>query len=343
MLKKILISLIFLFHLSLLAEENKQILKRISFGSCLEQWNPQEIWKPMLDYKPDVFVWLGDNIYYDSYIAEEKIFYYKLLINRDEYKKLKKISRMLYTWDDHDYGVNDSGSEYEDKVNSQKIFLYAFEENKNSPRWTRPGVYDSYYFGSKGKRVQIIMLDTRYFRSELKRDWRKIFGVKRNVPNTDKGATVLGETQWKWFSDELEKPADLRIIVSSIQLINDSHSFEKWGNFPADRKKFFDLIKEKNAKRVIILSGDRHMSEFSMEKENLPYPIYEFTSSSMNKPFKFMKPENNPKRIGNPIIEENFGNLDIFWDAKEPYLEFKIISLGGKEELSHKVKFTEIE
>ncbi len=325
------------------AEENKQIIKRLGFGSCLEQWNPQEIWKPMLSSKPDLFLWLGDNIYYDSYIAEEKKYYYQLLTNRKEYIELKKISRMLYTWDDHDFGINDSGAEYEDKINSQKIFLEAFEENKDSPRWKRPGIYDSYYFGLKGKRLQVIMLDTRYFRSELKRDWRKIFGIKRNVPNTDPGATVLGEAQWKWLGEELEKEADLRIIVSSIQLVNDFHPFEKWGNFPADKRKFFDLIAEKKAKRVIVLSGDRHMSELSVEKENTPYPIYDFTSSSFNKPFKFIDPEVSPKRIGKAIVEENFGTIDINWEDKYPFIDFKIISLGGKQEFSHRIKLKEIQ
>jgi|JI9StandDraft_1071089.scaffolds.fasta_scaffold08325_5 alkaline phosphatase D len=333
----------FIFLNQIHAEENKQVIKRIGFGSCLEQWNPQEIWKPMIYSKPELFLWLGDNIYYDSYIADEKKYYYNLLTSRKEFQDLKKISRMLYTWDDHDYGINDSGSEYEDKVNSQRIFLEAFEENPSSPRWKRKGIYDSYYFGTKGKRLQVIMLDTRYFRSELKRDWRKYFGIKRNIPNTDEGATVLGEAQWKWFSDELEKEADLRVIVSSIQLVNTFHPFEKWGNFPSDRKKFFDLIKEKKARRVIVLSGDRHMSELNVERENIPYPIYDFTSSSFNKPFKFIAPEESPKRVGKAIVEENFGTMDIYWEDKEPYLELRIISLGGKEEFYHKVKFKEIE
>lgn len=335
--------LLFFTFIPLSSEENKQIIQRIGFGSCLEQWNPQDIWKPMIEYKPELFIWLGDNIYYDSYIAEEKKYYYDLLTNRKEYKDLKSISRMLYTWDDHDYGINDSGAEYQDKVNSQRIFLEAFEEKKDSPRWTRPGVYDSYYFGPKGKRLQVIILDTRYFRSELKRDWKKYFGVKRNVPNNDPNATILGEEQWNWFSKELEKEADLRLIVSSIQIVNNFHPFEKWGNFPADRKKFFDTIKEKKAKRVIILSGDRHMSELSVEKENLPYPIYDFTSSSFNKPFKFIEPEESPVRIGNAIVEENFGTLDINWNAKDPFVEMKIISPSGKQEFYHKVMLKEIE
>lgn len=343
MLKQILVILIVSLHFSLQAEESKQIIKRIGFGSCLEQWNPQDIWKPIIDSKPDLFLWLGDNIYFDSYIAEEKKYYYNLLTNRKEYKELKSIARMLYTWDDHDYGVNDSGVEYEDKVNSQKIFLEAFEEKRDSPRWKRQGIYDSYYFGSKGKKIQVIMLDTRYFRSELKRDWRKIFGVKKNVPNTDKDATILGDEQWKWLETELEKEADLRFIVSSIQVVNNHHPFEKWGNFPKDRKKFFDLIVAKKAKRVIILSGDRHMSELSVEKENLPYPIYDFTSSSFNKPFKFIKPENNPNRIGSAIVEENFGLIDIHWDALDPFLELKIISPSGKQEFVHQIKFKEID
>ncbi len=330
-----------IFIQSIYSEEIKKTITKISFGSCLEQWNPQKFWKPLNESKPDVFIWLGDNIYFDSYIADEKKFYYSLLTEKKEYKDLKKTTRMLYTWDDHDYGVNDSGADYLDKINSQKIFLSAFDEKKDSPRWNRNGIYDSYYFGEKGNRVQIILLDTRYFRSDLKRSYLKFFGIKKNLPDTDEKSTILGAEQWAWLEKELEKEVDLRIIISSIQVVNDSHFFEKWGNFPNEREKFFNLIKSKNSKRVILLSGDRHLSEISKYNKNLNYPIYDFTSSSLNKPFKNIKPEINPFRIGEPIIEENFGQIKIDW--KEKFLKFEIIDSSGVSRLEHKILFSEIE
>ena len=76
---------------------------------------------------------------------------------------------ILATWDDHDYGVDDGGGEYPKKVESQQVFLDFFGDPEDSPRRKRQGVYDAEVFGPPGKRVQVILLDTRYFRSPLKK------------------------------------------------------------------------------------------------------------------------------------------------------------------------------
>jgi hypothetical protein len=41
----------------------------------------------------------------------------------------------------------------------------------------------------------------------------------------------------------LRQPADVRVIVSSIQVLPDDHRFEKWGNFPAERRRLLALIR----------------------------------------------------------------------------------------------------
>ena len=43
-----------------------QVIQRIAFGSCAHQDKPQPIWKSIAAAKPDVFLFLGDNIYGDS-------------------------------------------------------------------------------------------------------------------------------------------------------------------------------------------------------------------------------------------------------------------------------------
>src|ERR671935_24702 len=67
--------------------------------------------------------------------------------------------------------------------------------------------------GPEGKPLQVILLDTRYFRSPVKRSGRTV------VPNTDPGATILGPAQWEWLERQLREPADLRLIGSSIQVV----------------------------------------------------------------------------------------------------------------------------
>ena len=76
-------------------------------------------------------------------------------------------------------------------------------------------------FGPEGKRLQVILLDTRYFRGRLKKGERRVGGPY--VPTDDKSITMLGEAQWKWFEQQLREPANVRIIASSIPLAVTSH------------------------------------------------------------------------------------------------------------------------
>ena len=120
-----------------------------------------------------------------------------------------KPAPLLATWDDHDYGENDAGFEYPLKVESQKLFNEVYSVPEDSPRRQRPGIYDAQIFGPEGKRVQVILLDTRYFRSKL-RSWAKGErppGRGPYQPHEDEAdVTMLGEAQWKWLKEELKKP-----------------------------------------------------------------------------------------------------------------------------------------
>lgn len=282
----------------------------IGFGSCLDQNLPTNFLNNILLQKPDIFIFMGDNIYHDSFDPLEKVPEYKKFNSIPQIQTLKQTSKILATWDDHDYGVNDVGAEYEKKDLSQKIFLDAFDEPKDSFRYKRKGIYDSYVFQVHSKNVQILILDTRYFRTSLKR--KSFLGLEYNgyVPNFDPNATILGDEQWRWLDSELDKPADLRILVSSIQFHNDKHRFEKWGNFPKEKQKLIELLKFKSIRGLIILSGDRHIGEFYLIQEKGLPPTYEITSSPLNKELGFFPLEPfHPDRIGNFIHESNFGIL----------------------------------
>ena len=71
-----------------------------------------------------------------------------------------------------------------------------------------------------------------------------------------------------------------------------------------------DVIKWTKAKNTIILSGDRHLSEFSKkENDNLAYPLIDFTSSGLTHSYRNFKNEFNPFRIGGVVSEKSFGFL----------------------------------
>jgi len=142
-------------------------LSRIAFGSCGKVDRPQPIWTAVVAARPDVFVFAGDNIYADTEDMNAMRAKYAKLAAKPGFQKLLKRVPVLATWDDHDYGEDNAGAEYKMRVESQKVFLVFFGEPKDSQRLITPGIYDAKLIGPKGKRTQILLLDTRYFRSPL--------------------------------------------------------------------------------------------------------------------------------------------------------------------------------
>jgi alkaline phosphatase D len=316
------------FHVAIIAQGQEPV-QTIAFGSCLKESRPQPIWESVIATNPNVFVLLGDNIYGDTRDMKKLRRKWDALAAVSGFSKLNTQCRLLATWDDHDYGENDAGIEYPKKAESQQIFLDFLDEPKDSARRSTPGIYDQVTIGPKGKRVQFILLDTRYFRTALKRASKREKGKGPYGPNESDKAEILGEAQWRWLEKTLREPAEVRIIASSIQVVSTTHGWETWGNFPKERRRFLELLKKTKANGVIILSGDRHSAEISKLDETLPYPLFDITSSAMNQTQKPGK-EENPHRVSDRYFRENFGVLKINWSKPKTRVTMEIRNLVGK-------------
>jgi alkaline phosphatase D len=285
-------------------------VERVAFGSCLRENRPAPIWEAVNAYDPDVFVFLGDNIYADTddrRIFDEK---YAMLGEMPGFKRLRDSARILAIWDDHDFGKNDAGSEWHLKDMAKAAMLDFFGSPTDNPdRRARTGNYDAVIYGPPGRRVQFILLDTRYFRSPLKTDPEA--ERRTYVGNDDPGATVLGEEQWAWLRGQLEEEADVRVICTSIQLLADEHRFEKWANFPQEREKLMELLKP--IPDAIILSGDRHSGEFSVYSYEDGRVLVEVTASALNQGRRTTE-EANRFRNGPMVTRSNFGTLTFDWN-----------------------------
>mgnify|MGYP001157572793 FL=1 len=306
----------------------EQPIETIGFGSCLKQTRPQPIWESVLEKKPDVFLLLGDNIYGDTQDMIKLKGKWNDFSSIAGFRKLRQKSRLLAIWDDHDYGENDAGIEFPKKAESQKIFLDFLDEPIKSERRKTPGTYDSVIIGPPGKRIQFILLDTRYFRTTLKRAEKRETRKGPYVPNESKNANILGDDQWTWLEKVISEPAEIRIIASSIQVISTTHGWETWGNFPNERKRLIKLLKEKKVQATIILSGDRHSAEISRLEDTLPYPLFDITSSAMNQRQR-PKFEENIHRLGERYFDENFGLLKIKWLSNGPKVHASIQDISG--------------
>jgi alkaline phosphatase D len=280
---------------------------RIAFGSCNDSRLPQAFWAPIRAQQPDLWIWLGDNVYADTEDMAVMRQLYDSVRAEPGYAALREHTRVIGTWDDHDYGYNNAGREYPRRAEAQQALLDFLDEPEASPRRAQQGVYASYDFGVPPQAVRVILLDTRYH---------------RDPP----GATsdVLGAVQWAWLEQQLrESRAAVHVIGSSIQVISEEHKFEKWANFPLARERLLRLIAESAARNVVILSGDRHFAELSrLSLSPMGAELYDLTSSSLNRPWQGAS-EINRHRVGDLCARANFGIVEINWSAMQLSLQIR--------------------
>ena len=279
---------------------------KILFGSCLKQDKPLNILDQIYREQPDAFIFLGDNVYGDTE-AETMDALKQAYAVADKFLDRDSLGEIHAIWDDHDYGRNDGGGDYPLKKQSEALFLDFWKVPTNDVRRQREGIYYATFHQIGDIKIQMIFLDTRYFRSKLKKSPLKF--TKRftqYMPTQDKEATLLGDAQWLWLEQELSKSADIRIIASSIQVLASNHGWEKWSNFPAERKKLLMALKTRKGGDILLISGDRHFSalyEMPGASINSKNSLLEFTSSSLNNSWK------GAKETDTLMVEEPFGRL----------------------------------
>ncbi len=322
------------------------LLTKIAMGSCQASWKPIPILDAVAREEAQLFLYLGDNVYGDTRRGNADLpnlrQQYADLAKREEFARLRSSTPILATWDDHDYGLNDAGGDFAFKRWAKEIFLTFWGEDETSVHRTREGLYDSRIYGPEGSRVQIIMLDTRSFRSSplIPSDDRGAPGKERYLKSHDPAMTMLGEAQWQWFADELKKPADIRLVVSSIQVIAADHGWEAWAEFLPQRQRFFDTVKQSGAKGVVVISGDRHIAAFYRHEGDTDYPLYEFTSSALNMSFTKDAREMDKEQLVPAFGPNNFGLVDIDWQGRT--LHWTIKDVDGQVQRELNLAFTDI-
>lgn len=325
------------------APESNALITRIAFGSCQTQDEPLPILNTVVQWNPQLFVYLGDNIYGDTNDMKVLEAKYAKLNAKPEFQNLRAAVPTIATWDDHDYGANDAGKEYPFRKESKEIFLKFWNEQPQTLRRQREGIYTDYWFkdDTLKKSLHVIVLDTRTFRDPPLKNplpsWKNDY-----LPDTDPTKSILGEVQWKWLEEKLTEPADVRLICSSIQFSHEYNGFESWTNFPRELTKMVDLIKSTRASGVIFISGDVHWGELSALRAPGCYPLYDLTASGLNRDWESIEPNRN--RLGNACPDFHFGMIEINWNAiPSPTITFRIHDMTGRGRVRRTVKLSDLQ
>lgn len=283
--------------------DEAKLLTRFCFGSCYApQLHKSHVWREILALRPDVFLYLGDNVYQRAETGHPDLLElreaYGLLAEDADFAALRAATPVLPVWDDHDYGMNNAGASFPPRRQTEALFKHVWAVPPEDARSKREGVYFAGAIGPAGQRTQLILLDLHYFMTS---------------------DTLLGDVQWAWLEETLAAPADLRFLASSIPVLCDSERLDGWRRYPVERQRLLDLIGRCNG--VVILSGDSHVGAFYRRSAGLTYPLLELTASSLNFPWgeELHEPPGppDPARIGEVLWEANFGAVDIDWNIGE--------------------------
>ncbi len=285
---------------------------KIALLGCHQQNNPA----PALEYfadvlKPDFAVWLGDNVYADTRTDPQHIQrQLEVLEQKAGFQKLRNTVPFFVTWDDHDYGLNNSGAEYIFKEESKQIFRKFWRVEEEIPAELDGVYYAKIEKLPNGKTIQFLMIDTRYNNERYLPDIRK------------KDADMLGEKQWRWLEEQLKIPADVRLFVSGQQvLLNKTNRWETWSKVGKSQKRLDELLTRLNPNNLIILTGDQHTAEVLKSLRKMKYKTYEIMACGIN---QTERPGRAPNRVAGPDKTLHSAPvLELHWDAGNPFVVIK--------------------
>ena len=285
-------------------------VQKIALGSCNDQSKPQTHWEHIRQLEPQLWIWLGDSIYADDATPEERWQEYSRLLRNESYSDFADSGvKITGIWDDHDYGSNGSGVDYEHKQESKERLLQFLGVAPEEEVFGRDGIYRSYDFGPEDRLTRLVLLDTRSFKE-----------------SPGRSSELLGEAQWLWLEDTLaDSEVDLFIIASGISIssaVRFGSSLEGWSQYRNDRNRLRALL-DQVPQSILLLSGDRHSADFATFKLDSGRQVVEFMSSGLTHTYPAFP---HHRRIGRPYTKTNFGLIEIEWEGETPIIDLSIHS-----------------
>lgn len=265
--------------------------------------------------KPDLMVWLGDNVYFREVDFESRqtmIRRYQQIRALPEMQKLLSVCPHYAIWDDHDFGPNDSNGSFIHKSWALEIFREFWANEAYS--WPGEGVTGQFAYSD----VEFFLLDNRWFRT--------LPDMKGIEP------TILGKEQWEWFKLALgTSRATFKFVAIGGQFLNTEKKFENYSNYVEERRQIIDFIESNGIKNVFFLTGDRHCTEFSEMSLANGHKIYDLTSSPLTSGAYDNTKENNTLRVpGTIVAEQNFALLQVKGPKNQRILHIQVFDSKGQ-------------
>ncbi|MBN80307.1 MAG: hypothetical protein CMJ70_09215 [Planctomycetaceae bacterium] len=300
---------------------------RLAFASCArEDEGSARVWRRMLHADPQAIVLLGDTPYIDSTQLAEQRSRYREFAAVPSFRQLVAGRRFYATWDDHDFGRNDTDGNLPGKSNARR----AFGEYRANASYGngKHGIYSRFRFGG----VEVFLLDTRYFA-----------GTEPSPFDPEK-RSLLGAEQWKWLGRGLRDSTARFKILACGMIWNEAvrpGKRDHWGSYPHERDALFRFLGRERISGVVLIGGDVHRSRVVRHdtRDTAGYPVIELITSPVHSGV-----------IGNanaphPGLVADFGKPHTFLliraSAGVAYRALQIEFVGQDGQPFHKLELTE--
>lgn len=230
----------------------------LAFGSCAHT-KPLALWNQMRERGAQGLMMLGDTPYIDSTRLSVQRKKHRDFLAVPDIAQLIRNTPTWATWDDHDFGKNDSDGTLPGKENARQAFI-EYRANADYGH-NSDGIYTKFRYGS----VEVFVLDTRWFsRTEPS-------------PVDSSNPTLLGARQWKWLKKSLKQSTAPFKIIACGMIWDDKENTESddWGTYSYERAALFDFLGDEDISGVILIGGDIHCSRLLQYKTEtqVGYPI----------------------------------------------------------------------
>ena len=296
-------------------------------GAGYTPWH-ERMWDTIASHKLPAFLLLGDNVYIDTPTKPEvqQYCYYRRQ-SRPEYRRFIASTSVFAIWDDHDFGDNDCwcGPEVNEPAWKPAVWR-VYRDNWNNPAYgggeKRPGCWFRFSIAD----VDFFMLDGRYYRTNPKAE----------------NPSMLGPVQKEWLLDGLKhSDATFKVLASPVPWVLDAKgtSLDTWRGFQAEREEIFAFLEENRIDGVVLLSADRHRSDYWRIDRERGYPLYEFESSRLTNVHTHGL---MPGALFGYNTKCSFGLLTFDTTRPDPELTYQILNIDDELIHTFTVKKSEI-
>lgn len=246
---------------------------RFAVGSCARE-DVQPVWKVVADQRPELFLFLGDHVYYGKRAAGGNDWdnVPNMIAKQMHQRRRASLVRVLQTtpsyavWDDHDYGPNNSTRRFPLRAESRLVHRYLWSAN---PGFGQDG--EGVYFSFRRGPVEFFLLDDRSFKEV-------------GVPLAER--TIYGAKQLEWLKQGLSRStASLKVVGSGTQILLGYPLAEGWQEAPAEKQRFLEWARGADLGPLLFLSGDIHVSELYRVPHHKEQPqgaaFWELTASGL--------------------------------------------------------------